>query len=96
MQLKRSRRYTLLRWITGYLWTVPVAVFLSRTFNWQYDGDLGWWIVAAYTAPIQFLAEPFQGIPKYIFTVAYGVFLLTLTVIVVRATKLNHDTMNDS
>jgi hypothetical protein len=71
-------------------------MFLSSSLNWQYDGDLGWWIVAAYTAPIQILAEPFQGVPEYIFTFVYGVFVLTLTVIVVRATKLNHDAIGDS
>ena len=43
-----------------YLWSVPAAVALSSVMNWQYDGDVGWWLVTAYTAPVMFLAEPFR------------------------------------
>jgi len=45
----------------GYLWSVPVAFAVGSVANWQYDSDLGFWIVAAYTAPVMLLSEPLRG-----------------------------------
>jgi hypothetical protein len=51
----------MLLWFTGYLWSVPIALAVSSAANWQYDADLGFWIVGAYTAPVLLLSEPLQG-----------------------------------
>ena len=40
--------------------TAPVAVLVSHTLGWEYDGDIGWWLVAAYSAPLLMLSEPFD------------------------------------
>ena len=72
-------------WITGYLWTVPAALALSRALDWQYDGDIGWWVVMALTAPILMLTAPFgSAIPFAVYTTAYIVILFAMTLLVVR------------
>jgi len=50
-----------IRWLLLYLWSVPLALLLSQLLNWQYDGGIGWWLVAAYTFPVLLLSEPFSG-----------------------------------
>ena len=85
MTNRRPRHHTLLIWITGYLWTVPAAIALSRVLDWQYDGDVGWWIAMAYTAPIIILTEPFgSAIPFGAYTIAYIIVLFAMTFWVVR------------
>lgn len=93
----RSKRHILLRWILGYLWSVPAVLLVGRTMNWQYDGDLGFWIIFAYTAPTLYLLSPLAAFStEYANWVAYGVALLILTIIAVRATRLKDDNFNDS
>lgn len=76
--------------LIGYLWSVPIALFLSSALNWQYDGDLGWWIVTAYASPVLFLAEPFGGsVSNNLLAAMYFVVLIILTVAVARSTKLS-------
>ena len=87
----------LLRWIVGYLWVVPVAMLLRSTMDWQYDGDLGFWIVFAYTAPILYLLSPLTALfTEYAIWVAYCLVLLILTIIAVRAARLTDDNSTDS
>ena len=75
----------MLMWLTAYLWSVPLALSLSSALRWQYDGDLGWWVVAAYTAPVLFLTEPLNGsIPNTMMAVVYFTSLIVLTVAVAR------------
>ncbi len=50
-----------IRWLLLYLWSVPLALLLSDLLNWQYDGGIGWWLVAGYTFPVLMLSEPFSG-----------------------------------
>lgn len=45
-------------WLTGalgwcllYLLTSVAAVALNSAVGWQYDGDLGWWLVMVYSLP---------------------------------------------
>ena len=69
----------------GYLWTVPAAIALSRVHDWQYDGDIGWWVVTAYSAPIIMLTAPFgSAIPFVAYTIAYIIVLFAVTFWVVR------------
>ena len=85
MTNRRPRHHTLLIWITGYLWTVPAAIAVSRVLDWQYDGDIGWWIVMAYTAPIIMLTEPFGSAISFVaYTIAYNIVLFAMTFWVVR------------
>ncbi|WP_156348800.1 hypothetical protein [Sphingomonas sp. Leaf230] len=85
MIIQRPRRQTLLVWITGYLWIVPAVITLSRVLNWQYDADIGWWVVMAFTAPIIMLTEPFgSAVPFPVYTTAYLVVLFAMTLLVVR------------
>jgi hypothetical protein len=65
--------------------------------NWQYDVDLGWWVVAAYTAPLLFLTEPFSGsVSNTVLAVVYFSILLVLTVAMVRHVKLSSRGLNGS
>jgi len=85
MTNRRPRHHTLLIWIMGYLWTVPAAIALSRVLDWQYDGDIGWWVVTAYSAPIIMLTAPFgSAIPFVAYTIAYIIVLFAVTFWVVR------------
>lgn len=87
----------MLVWLTVYLWSVPLALFFSSALNWQYDGDVGWWIVAAYTAPILFLTEPFSGsVSNTVLAVVYFSILLVMTVTMVRHIKLSSRGFNGS
>jgi hypothetical protein len=62
---------------------VPLALGLSAAMNWQYDGDLGWWIAAAYSFPILFLTEPFSGsVPIETLTGVFAAILLVITAVV--------------
>ena len=45
-------------WCLAYLWTAVGAVAISHTAGWQYDGDVGWWLVVAYTFPAFLIATP--------------------------------------
>jgi len=45
-------------WCLAYCWTAAGAVAISYVAGWQYDGDLGWWLVAAYSFPALALASP--------------------------------------
>ena len=91
-----SKRNTLLRWVLVYLWSVPAVMLLGRTMNWQYDGDIGFWIVLAYTAPVLYLLLPLLAFfTEYTIWAAYGVALLILTIIAVRATRLTDDNLID-
>ena len=97
MGFKRPLHQTSLRWIIAYLWSVPVALALSSALNWQYDGHSGWWIVAAYTAPILIFTEPLgSSVPDVLYIVVYCMALLALTASVVRATQLSNTTPNGS
>ena len=93
-----SRRMTMLIWFIGYLWSVPLAIFLSSALKLQYDGDVGWWIVMAYTAPILFLMEPLGGSVSFkLLAIAYLIFLFVITLTVarhVRSTILRSSTFN--
>jgi FtsH-binding integral membrane protein len=92
-----SKRNTLLRWVLVYLWSVPAVMLLGRTMNWQYDGDIGFWIVLAYTAPVLYLLSPLLAFfTEYTIWAAYGVALLILTIIAVRATRLTDDNLIES
>ncbi len=87
----------MLLWLTAYLWSVPLALFLSSALHWQYDGDLGWWIVAAYTAPILFLTEPLgRSIPNTMLAVIYFTSLIILTLAVARSASSNAPRPNRS
>jgi hypothetical protein len=87
----------MLVWLTAYLWSVPLALYLSSALDWQYDGDAGWWVVAAYTAPILLLTEPFGGaVSNEVLAVVYLTALLLVTVAVVRIVKLNSRGLNGS
>lgn len=92
-----SKRHTLLKWVLGYLWLVPAVMLLGRAMNWQYDGDIGFWIVLALTAPVLYLLSPLLAFfTEYTIWTAYGVTLLILTIIVVRAARLTDDNLIDS
>lgn len=81
MNLQLSRAAVILLWLTGYLWSVPLALAVSNAWGWQYDGDLGWWLVAAYSAPVMFLSEPLRGSISFdTMTVIYFAILIVLTV----------------
>ena len=45
-------------WCLAYLWTAAAAVAISQALDWQYDGGLAWWLVAAYSFPALILASP--------------------------------------
>jgi hypothetical protein len=45
-------------WCLAYFWTAAAALAISYAAGWQYDGDLGWWLVAAYSFPALALASP--------------------------------------
>ena len=45
-------------WCLVYLWTTAAALAISFAAGWQYDGDLGWWLVTAYSLPGLALATP--------------------------------------
>ncbi len=45
-------------WCLVYLWTAAAALSISYAAGWQYDGDLGWWLVMAYSFPALTLAGP--------------------------------------
>lgn len=47
-------------WSLGYLWTAAAALAISYALNWQYDGDLGWWLVMAYSYPAVAIALPIR------------------------------------
>ncbi len=81
MNLQLSRAAAILLWLTGYLWSVPLALAVSNAWGWQYDGDLGWWLVAAYSAPVMLLSEPLRGsISLDAMAVIYFAMLIVLTV----------------
>ncbi|MEV5022595.1 hypothetical protein MRBLMA1_002452 [Sphingobium sp. LMA1-1-1.1] len=87
---KLTRRTMILVWLVGYLWSVPLAMFVSSALDWQYDGNLGWWIVAAYTSPILLLTEPLRGfVPNDMLAVGYFTCLLVLTLAAARFVRLN-------
>lgn len=50
------RRITL--WCLVYLWTAAAALAISYLAGWQYDGDVGWWFVTAYSFPALAVASP--------------------------------------
>jgi hypothetical protein len=81
----KSKLIKALPWVVVYLWSVPAALLLSDFLNWQYDGDPGWWIVAAYASPIMALTEPFAGyVSIEDLAIGYFVLLCTLTIFVFR------------
>ncbi|RZF60794.1 hypothetical protein EWE75_21260 [Sphingomonas populi] len=87
---KLPRRTMILVWLVGYLWSVPLAMFLSSALDWQYDGNLGWWIMAAYTSPILLLTEPLRGfVPSEVLAVGYLTCLLFLTLAAARFVQLS-------
>lgn len=61
MRLQLPLSVVILICLTCYLWSVPLALSVSDALDWQYDADLGWWLIAGYTAPVMFLGEPFRG-----------------------------------
>jgi hypothetical protein len=68
-----------------YLWSVPLALFISNKMAWQYDGDIGWWLAMAYAFPVGILAEPFANLGDQTILIGYFV-LLTLASIWLLAT----------
>ncbi|RJF91067.1 hypothetical protein D3876_13055 [Sphingomonas cavernae] len=82
-----ARRFgTIFPWLLVYLWSIPLALLLSDVLNWQYDGDLGWWVVIAYTAPVLFLAEPFGNtIPLNVLAIGYLLALCVVSWLFVRS-----------
>lgn len=44
-------------WTLIYLWTAAASLELNQIMDWQYDGDLGWWLVAAFAFPALGLAD---------------------------------------
>ena len=48
MLIKRPWFRRAIVWSLGYLWTAAAALAISYALNWQYDGDLGWWLALAY------------------------------------------------
>ena len=42
----------------AYLWTSAAALAIGSAAGWQYDANLGWWVVAAYSFPALALASP--------------------------------------
>lgn len=44
--------------ILAYAWSAVAAIEINQLAGWQYDGDLGWWLVMAYTAPALALTSP--------------------------------------
>jgi len=65
--------------------------------NWEYDGDMMFWIVFAYTAPVLYLFSPLTALfTEGMIWVAYGVGLLALTIIAVRAARLTDANLNHS
>jgi hypothetical protein len=69
-------------WCLAYFWTAAAALAINSAAGWQYDGDLGWWLVTAYSFPALALASPLLsllGNPDLAAT--YGLIALaTLTV----------------
>jgi hypothetical protein len=49
-------------WCLVYLWTAAAALAISYAAGWQYDGDLGWWLVAAYSFPALALESPLLSV----------------------------------
>ena len=42
----------------AYLWTAAAALAVSYSAGWEYDGDLGWWVVTVYSFPALTLTIP--------------------------------------
>ena len=40
------------------MWTAAAALAISHFAGWQYDGDIGWWLVVAYTFLALIAASP--------------------------------------
>ena len=50
------------RWLIGlflYLWSVPLLIAALRVFDlrFEYDGDLLFWVIAAYILPVGAIKE---------------------------------------
>ena len=71
-------------WCFAYFWTASAALAISYAVGWQYDGDLGWWLVAGYSFPALLLASPIQSMIKSA-EVAAVVDLSVLAVLTVTA-----------
>jgi len=44
-----------------YFWAVVGALVLNYEMNWQYDGNLGWWLVAGLSYPVLWLVTLLFG-----------------------------------
>lgn len=73
--MKPSRMTRALGWVLLYLWSVPLAWWISDAFDLAYDGVGVWWLVAAYTLPVSLLFEPFNAQGREILHVCYFVLL---------------------
>lgn len=94
---RNNRRVPALVWVAAYLWSVPLVLFVSSWCDWQYDGDLAWWLAAAYTFPILMLTEPFSGsVPLQAYIAPYAVFLLVITAFAARNLVRARDGANGS
>lgn len=69
-------------WCLVYFWTAPAALAISFAADWQYDGDVGWWLVMVYSFAALALASPvFTLAPNDDLGAAYSLlFLAVLTV----------------
>jgi hypothetical protein len=52
-------------WCLAYLWTAIAALATSYFADWQYDGGVGWWLVAVYSFPALALATPMLWVAGY-------------------------------
>lgn len=51
MRIERPWIRRAIVWCLAYLWTAAAALAISSAAGWQYDGDLGWWLVMVYSFP---------------------------------------------
>jgi hypothetical protein len=58
MKLSKAGLYQAFSAILAYAWSAVAAIEINQLAGWQYDGNLGWWIVTAYSAPALALASP--------------------------------------
>jgi hypothetical protein len=45
-----------------YMWSAAAALGINYAAGWQYDGDLGWWFVTAYSMPALALVAPIASL----------------------------------